>query len=207
MFFSVAYRYGGPRKCAETFLCACHPFSTALRKLEGFLFYLKLTYDDDIDSDSNEEAGNRLPVNIQKNIFLYVFFESAVESAPQFVIQLFVMNVQEEPVTVIQIISLPVSFLSLAWAFTTVDVELEEAYNDNYRVVKHTFSFFFGTQVLQLSSRRFAICYFTVSYKWGLINVFLLHAFVLTIADTSWVKCDSIKSFFLQFSAIIPLTG
>ena len=43
-----------------------------------------------------------------------VVFESVVESAPQFIIQLHAVSVQEEPVEVIQIISLPVSFLSLA---------------------------------------------------------------------------------------------
>ena len=131
LFFPVLYflvgsdyklaSYTGTRKCAQTFLCGCHPFSSALMKLQGFLFYLKKKKRvDEVDSDGNEDAED----NTQLHILVHVFFESVLESAPQFVIQLYAMNVQEEPVTVIQIISLPISFLSLTWAFTTVDVEL-----------------------------------------------------------------------------------
>lgn len=75
-----------------------------------------------MNSDSNAEA--RDDAHIQFEILYYLFLESLLESAPQFLIQLYVINVQEEPATVIQIISIPVSLLSLAWAFATVDDEL-----------------------------------------------------------------------------------
>jgi len=39
------------RICVQTLLCGCHPFSAALRRLEGFVFYLKqLMRGDGIDS-------------------------------------------------------------------------------------------------------------------------------------------------------------
>jgi len=154
-----------------------------------------------------------------------VFFESVLEAAPQFVIQLYAVNVQEEPVTLVQIISLPVSFVSLAWAFTTVDLEVHRREgngnarkveyklvdvehldkihgNGNSPKVKYKLALFV-TQVLLLSSRLFAICYFTVGYKWWVMGVLFLHIFVLAITDTVWVcrraKCESGFLFFSIF--------
>lgn len=72
--------YTCTRKCVETFLCACHPFSSSLRRLEGFLLYLnKWMRGDEIDSDGNEDAEE----NILGRIHAHVFFESVVASAPQ----------------------------------------------------------------------------------------------------------------------------
>ncbi|CAH3147332.1 unnamed protein product [Pocillopora meandrina] len=45
---------------------------------------------------------------------LAVLFEAVLESAPQFIIQLFAISVQEEPAAIMQIISLPISFLNQA---------------------------------------------------------------------------------------------
>ena len=175
--------YTGARRCAQVFLCGFHPFSAALRRLEGFLFYWKIMKRGD---KFNLASNAKAEVDMEYNILLHVFFESVVESAPQFVIQLYAMNVQEEPVTVIQIISLTVSFLSLAWAFTFVDVEFDETDgNDNARKVKYKLALFV-TQVLMLSSRLCAICYFTVSYKWWVMGVLSLHIFVLAITDIVW---------------------
>ena len=193
LFFLVLYcingddkfaHYTGARKCVQTFLCGFHPFSAALRRLEEFLFYLKqLTGGNEIDSHERTVAED----NIQMNVFFYVFFESVLEAAPQFVIQLYAVNVQEEPLTVVQIISLPISFLSLAWAFTTVDVKvIGDVGKSNAGKVKYKLGLFV-TQVLLLSSRLFAICYFTVSYKWWVLGVLFLHIFVLAITDIVWI--------------------
>ena len=46
-----------------------------------------------------------------------VLLEAVLESAPRFIIQLYAISVQEEPAAIIQIIPLPISFLTLAWAF------------------------------------------------------------------------------------------
>ena len=55
----------------------------------------------------------------QSNVAL--LFEGTLESAPQFIIQLYAMVVQQESVTIVQMVSLPVSFLSSAWASTVGD--------------------------------------------------------------------------------------
>ena len=45
-----------------------------------------------------------------------MLFEVVLKSTPQFIIQLYAISLQEEPGAIIQIISLPISFLILAWA-------------------------------------------------------------------------------------------
>ena len=109
--------------------------------------------------------------------------EAALESAPQFIIQLYAMAVQQESVTIVQIISLPVSFLSLAWASTVVDdlIHVDEVhliFSVKDRVL------LFVTYLLILSSRLFAVALFTVSYKWWVISVLIFHCTVLMIWDT-----------------------
>ena len=113
-----------------------------------------------------------------------MLFESLLESAPQFIIQLYAASVQEEPVDVIQMISLPVSFLSLAWAFTTTDemIHKGEGAVDALRVI-HQIALFI-THVFLLSSRLFAVCYLTVSYKWWIIFLLLFHTFLIVTAHT-----------------------
>ena len=175
---------------ALTFLFGCHPFAAALQRLYVLLLYLKkFRAVDESDSANTEERS----VEVEDAIFSHVFFESVLESAPQFIIQLYAVNVQEEPVTVIQIISLPVSFLTLAWAFTYADAGVAERGNVRQVLVKNKLALFV-TQVLLLGSRLSAICYFTVSYKWWVIAVLFCHIFVLAISDTVWfcprVKCE-----------------
>ena len=112
-------------------------------------------------------------------IFAMLMFEAMFESLPQFVIQLYVMSVQEGQVTIIQMISLPVSFLlSLAWSATAADdmllngrdiITLERSSDPS---VKHRLVLFF-LKLLHLSSQLVAIGYFTVGYKWWVIGVLL----------------------------------
>ena len=171
--------YSDTRIYMQTMLCGFNPFSAAFARLQGFFFCLnKWWRGDEIDSTVNEKAENLL-----SHIDFAVLFESVLELAPQFIIQLYAVRVQEEPVEVIQIISLPVSFLSLAWAFTTADELLLRKLEDiDALKVKHKLALFV-TYLFLLSSRLFAVCYFTVSYKWWIIVVLLLHTFVITIVD------------------------
>ena len=92
----------------------------------------------------------------------HVLFEAVLESAAPFVIQLYVMSVQEEPVSVIQMISFFTCLLNLAWPLTTVKVILLQM--EEMAMVKYKFSLFV-TQVLLLSSRLLGICYFIFSYQ------------------------------------------
>ena len=164
--------------CAKTILCGFHPFSPALARIEGFIFCLKKWWrGNEIDWHSGAKA-----VVVFDHIDVAVLFEAVLESAPQFVLQLYAISVQEQPVTIIQMISLPVSFLSLAWAFTTGDewnlAKRDIISSSSDLTVKHKIAFYV-THLLLLGSRLFAICYFTVSYKWWVIGVLLFHTCVV----------------------------
>ena len=155
------------------------PFSAAFARLEAFLLSLKKCRSKD-ETDLNGKAENVLSY-----IDFAVIFEAVLESAPQFIIQLYAISVQEEPAAIIQIISLPISFLTLAWAFTaTYKMYLEERKlipSSGAMKVKQQLALYV-THLLLLSSRLFAICYFTVSYKWWAIGVLMVHCCVMVIA-------------------------
>ena len=114
-----------------------------------------------------------------------VLLEAVLESAPRFIIQLYAISVQEEPAAIIQIVSLPISFLTLAWAFTATDkwslpvckiMPSSGDLNVKLQIALYV------THVLLLSIRLFAICYFTVSYKWWVIGVVMFHSCVVVMA-------------------------
>ena len=144
-------------------------------------------YEDDSESDRDENDDDNAddPLSPLLNIHFAVIVESLFESAPQFVFQLYVASVQEEPLEVIQVLSIPVSFLSLVWTFTTTDTVIFEEIATKWKVKHHIA--LLVTHLLLLSSRLLAICYFTVSYKWWVIVVFLFHGLVITTVD---IICD-----------------
>ena len=179
--YQVRSNEPSPSCCARTALCAFHPFSAAFARLEALFHCLKnWWYKDEIDSHSDRKAEDVLGY-----ILFAVLFEAVLESAPQFIIQLYAITVQEEPATIIQIISLPISFLTLAWAFTATDkmslVVNKIIPSSSDLNVKHQLALFV-THLLLLSSRLFAICYFTVSYKWWVIGVVMFHSCAVVIA-------------------------
>ena len=102
------------------YIFGCSPFFPAFMKLRTLFVYLNMK------KLPNLWRGNQIePTDINKNpptdldVLLYlsafaVLAEAAFESAPQFIIQLYAMVVQQQSVTIVQMVSLPVSFLSLA---------------------------------------------------------------------------------------------
>lgn len=102
----------------------------------------------------------------------------------------------------IQILSIPVSFLSLVWSFTTTDMVIFEEIATTWKVKHHIA--LLVTHLFLLSSRLLAICYFTVSYRWWVIVVFLFHGLVITIVDN---VCDDKEggdcSFFRGISSVL----
>ena len=167
-----------PFTCAKTAFCAWHPFSAAFARIQALCFCLKKWW-------SGDEIDRVGPVQAQ-HLFDYiefaVLFEAVLESAPQFIIQLYAINVQEEPAAMIQIISLPISFLTLVWAFTATDKwSLDQRIRSGNLNVKHQIALYV-THLLILSSRLLAICYFTVSYKWWVITVAIFHGCAVVIA-------------------------
>ena len=152
----------------------------------------------------NRNVDDAKDFDIEKNLLFAMFVESLLESAPQFVLQLYVASVQEEPLEVIQILSIPVSFLSLVWTFTTTDSIIFEEIAPTWKM-KHRIALLV-THLFLVSSRLLAICYFTVSYKWWVIVVFLLHCLVIATADNICNhKVGGHCSFLLGISSVLFL--
>ena len=93
-------------------------------------------------------------------------------------------------------VSLPLSFLSLAWAST---VDYEVLHSDGHFRVKDKV-LIFSTHLFILSIRLFAVALFTVSYKWWVTSVLILHCTVITICDIVWQRRDRDDPFHLVMS-------
>ena len=168
-------------KYTHILVFGCNPLLPAWLRLRTLFFYLKKLLK--LRQGSNtDQTGENLEDLLGYSKFT-VLTEAALESAPQFIIQLYAMAVQQQSVTIVQIISLPVSFLSLAWASTVVDEMLHVDEEHLIFSVKDRV-LFFATYLLILSSRLFAVGLFTVSYKWWVISVLIFHCTVLMIWDT-----------------------
>ena len=134
-----------------------------------------------------------------------VLAEAALEAAPQFIIQLYAMAVEQQSVKIVQMVSLPVSFLSMAWASIVADEFLHSDEGDlNFSVKDRVLHYV--THLLILSSRLFAVALFTVSFKWRVTNVLIFHCMVMAICDTTiWLcsqrscSCRNIYVFVLVF--------
>ena len=163
--------YSGNKRYMEAILCGFHPFSAAFARMKGLVLIIFARYrwrgGDKMDLCENLKTTDY----VLQHIGNAVLFEAVLESAPQFILQLYAVSVQEEPVQVIQIISLPVSFLSIAWAFTTTDefiIIRKLGYKEDLYALKiYEKLFLFTTHLFFLGSRLFAVCYFTVSYIYG----------------------------------------
>ena len=172
-------------KYTHIFVLGCNPLLPAWLRLRTLFFYLKKLLK--LRQISNTDQTGKDLKDLLEYSKMAVLTEAALESAPQFIIQLYAMAVQQQSVTIVQIISLPVSFLSLAWASTVVDelIHVDEQhliFSVKDRVL------FFVTYLLILSSRLFAVALFTVSYKWWVISVLIFHCVVLSIWDTVFLR-------------------
>ena len=169
------------RKFTRILVLGCNPLLPAWLRLRTLFFYLKNL--PKLRQVSNtDQTGKDLEDLLWYSKFA-LLTEAALESAPQFIIQLYAMAVQQKSVTIIQMVSLPVSLLSLAWASIVVDELLHTDLEHLIFSVKDRV-LFFVTYLLILSSRLFAVGLFTVSYKWWVISVLIFHCTVLMIWDT-----------------------
>ena len=164
----------------HTLVLGCNPLLPAWLKLQTLFFYLKELLN--LRQGSNTDQTGEDLRSLQRSSKYAVLFEAALESAPQFIIQLYAMAVQQESVSMIQMVSLPVSFLSIAWGSTVADELIYSDLQDlNFSVKDRALSFV--THLFILNSRLFAVALFTVSYKWWVTSVLILHCTVITIPD------------------------
>ena len=103
---------------------------------------------------------------------------------------------------IIQMISLSVSFLSLNWAFVIIDEMLWFAEEELCDFTLRRKIIIFLTEFLLLSSRLFALCYFTVTFKWWVIGVVLFHTFVIVIAKSFLTFLSCLEGDFSFISSV-----
>ena len=167
----------------NVFLYVClggfHPFSTAVQRLEALIVCSrkKLWHGEAIEEGSHEFEV----LEASRNSAL---LEAVFEATPQFVIQLYVAIVQQEPVSIIQVISLSVSFASLVWALKPVYEGEMINIPVKYKILN------FLTHLLLLSGRLLAITFFVVGFKWSIIFTYLLHVIVMFTIRKLWPYTD-----------------
>ena len=184
-------------RCGWWTICifGCSPFFPAFMKLRTLFVHLKklpnLLRGNQIEpTDIKENPLTDLDNLLDKSSFA-VLVEAAFESAPQFIIQLYAIIVQQESVTIVQMASLPVSFLSLASASTVADrIKLLHRDRRDLNLSVREKVLLFVTHLFILSSRLFAVALFTVSYKWWVISALIFHCTVIMISDIIW-RCWS----------------
>ena len=173
-------------KFTHVLVLGCNPLYPAWLKLRTLYCYLKklLTLRQGNNTDQTDDDWDYLR-EVSK---FAVLAEAALEAAPQFIIQLNAMTVQQQSVSIIQMVSLPVSFLSIAWASTVADEFIHhDMYKGHLNFSVKDRVLLFVTHLFILSSRLFAVALFTVSYKWWVTSVLILHCTVITISDRVWL--------------------
>ena len=103
-----------------------------------------------------------------------------MESVPQFIIQLYAANVQEEPDKIIQIISLSVSCVSIVWTFTAADDFLHE--REIEVKIKDKVLFLIGNFFF-LTSRLLVICYIVSRFRILIFVIVVFHSVIVTVLD------------------------
>lgn len=198
--FSVIYCWNYPLDQDGTvshtrfFVYGFNPLSPSLVRIQVFWKDFKRYWSRDTSMGTDHELRSHSE---------WVRFNEAVfESAPQFILQLYVMSVQQKPVQIIQTISLPISFLSLVWASTTAD-DLEEMGQTSMYVLTATHKLFlFASHIFLLSSRLFAISFFIVSYHWWIISVLMIHSVLIVMVDLYWLYLTvGITAYIIEIAA------
>ena len=163
----------------------CNPLLPAWLKLRTRYCYLKKLLNV-WQGNNTDQTDNKGLDDLLENSKFAVLAEAVLESAPQFIIQLYAMVVQQQSVSIIQMVSLPVSFLSIVWASIVADEFIHSDDEDLDFSVKDKV-LLFVTHLFILSSRLFAVALFTVGYKWWVTSVLILHCTVITICDRVWL--------------------
>ena len=187
VFVTCSYNAARPDDCAS--VLGCSPLLPAWLKMRTLHYYLKKK-EKLRQGNTTGQMDAELRILLSSSKFA-ALVEAALEAAPQFIIQLYAMVVQQESVTIVQMVSLPVSFLSLAWASTVSDEWIHSDQGDLDFSAEDTVPNFV-THLFILSSRLFAVALFTVSYKWWVISVLIFHCTVITISAV-WLGRQSLQ--------------
>lgn len=171
-------------------LCGWNPLTLAYMRFKAFILcssnFKKLWRNETLEDDCRKKIQLVIMTAYRSGMV-----EAFSESIPQFIIQLHATIVLQEQVSTIQMISLCASFLSITWAFTDKSVRIlmslegvKEIDSTTCKII--TTVVFYLSWLFHLSSRLLAITFFTVSFKWWAISVFVFHSIVLVAFYGVW---------------------
>ena len=129
--------------------------------------------------------------------------EGLLESAPQLMIQVYVMVMQREEakIELIQMISAPISFLALVWMSTSMEVLREfEKYNLTFL---HNVIIFLGNAGM-IAARTLAIVFFTLYFPWRLPYVIGVHCLVMVATGFLLWRSNRKQDMFVFIFAYSP---
>ena len=133
------------------------------------------------------KSKNGLLVEKDRLYYLYVhtlnlkMMEGLLESAPQLIIQVYVMldNIKSGgKIAVIQWISMPISFIALVWMFTSMEFLREFA---NYRMKFAHGVLIFLSNAGTIAARTLAIIFFTIMFPWWVLLVVFVHWVIINL--------------------------
>ena len=136
------------------------------------------------------KSKNGFRVEKERLYYLYVhtlnlkMVEGLLESAPQLIIQVYIMlhdyNSEQsgDKISLIQWISAPISFLSLVWMFTAMEFLREFA---NYSMKFAHGVLIFLSNAGTIAARTLAISCFTFCFPWWVLLAFFVHWFIINL--------------------------
>lgn len=130
------------------------------------------------------KSDNGLRIEKYRLYYLYVhtlnlkMVEGLLESAPQLIIQVYVMLKLKESrnIQLIQMISAPISFLSLTWMITSMEAFRQFA-NYDMKLLHNLMIFLSNVGII--AARTLAIICFTIAFPWWIFIVFGVHWFII----------------------------
>lgn len=128
--------------------------------------------------------------------------EGLLESAPQLIIQLYVMLKTSEQISLIQMISAPISLLSLTWMITCMEV-FREFSNTNMKFL-HNFVIFVSNLCI-MAARTVALVAFCHAFPWWLSLVLCAHCFLVNVCGYLLWKSERKQDMLTFIFAYSPL--
>lgn len=156
------------------------------------------------------KSDGGLRVEKDRLYYLYVhtlnlkMVEGLLESAPQLIIQLYVMlkTASGEQISLIQMISAPISLLSLTWMITSMEV-FREFSNTNMKFL-HNFVIFISNLCI-MAARTVALVAFSLAFPWWPSLVLCAHCFLVNVCGYLLWKSERKQDMLTFIFAYSPL--
>ena len=184
------------RENLKQFLYKLNPFAPAISRLLVFIVCCKhfkqMWSEGSIETiKSFPRRGDRKEKLVQ--VVIFGMTEATAESAPQFLIQLYAMTVQQE-VETIQIISLAVSFLSLVWTVTKYEFHVYNCDDELPELDLKDRVIIFVCHFSLLGTRMLSVAFFTIIYKWWVLAVMVGHCLPTLVFASVGSHCAQVAS-------------